>query len=629
MARPKKKREQRTRAGKVIDFLGSRGLWLRLGLATLSGVAWFLACADFDIWPLAWVAMVPTLWAIRDLTPRRAFLLSWYAGTVANMGGFYWIVGLLERFGNMPLAAALPIFVLLMAYHGLEFGLWGWWLAVVRRRGPVPVTWVGPVLMVAVEMIIPFIFPWYLAITQAWVVPVIQVADLAGPVGVTFLLLLSNSAIFELLLAWRTHQRLPWRHAAGAAAVLAAALIYGQVRLHQVRKAMRSAPKVKVGIVQANIGIKLKGAPGFRRKQLEIHRELSRFLETKGAELLVWPESSYPFVLPRNVKDEGDLAPHLRIHEGFRDPVFFGLITADWPEGAQGPRKVYNSAVLVDDSGRFVGLYDKIFLLAFGEYIPFYNELSFMRRFFRRHRMSNFDRGKRVLTFPYVRRDGTYRLGPLICYEDIIPSFGRKLAEHRPNLLVNVTNDAWFGDTSEPYEHLALAVYRSVEQRLAMVRSVNTGVSALVLPTGKVAAETPAVGSRADETFPSDPAEDIRRLGYEKMGAGLWRTKAWPRAYALLAEAPLMAPPHTVYAAVGDLFGYLNLLLAAWLLFFHRRRLWHKARRLGKTSSTRAEARQTAKPRPKPGNGTREKSQDGSKKGRPSSHHKGERRRSK
>ncbi len=629
MARAKKRvARAQGLAGRFLALLRSRDSWSRLALATVSGVAWFLACADFDIWPLAWVAMVPTLWAIRDLPPRKAFLLSWYAGTVANMGGFYWIVGLLERFGNLPLAAALPLFVILMAYHGLEFGLWGWWLALVRRRGPVPVTWVGPVLMVAVEMIIPFIFPWYLAITQAWVVPVIQVADLTGPVGVTFLLLLVNCAVFELLAAWKARRRLPWKHAAGAAAVLAASLVYGQIRIHQVRKAMARAPKVKVGIVQANIGIKLKGAPGFRRKQLEIHRELSRFLEAEGAELLVWPESSYPYVLPRHVENEEDLEARLRIHEGFRAPVFFGLITADWPEGAQEARKVYNSAVLVDESGRFVGLYDKIFLLVFGEYIPFYDELSFMRRFFRRHRMSNFDRGERILTFPYVRRDGTYRLGPLICYEDIIPSFGRKLAKHRPHLLVNVTNDAWFGDTSEPYEHLALAVYRSVELRLAMVRSVNTGVSALVLPTGRVAAQAPATGSRADETFPPDPAGDIRRLGYEKVRPGLWRTKAWPQAYALLSEAPLMDPPHTVYAAVGDLFGYLNLLLAAWLLFFHRRRLWRKVRLLGRPRKGDGEDRES-KPRPEPGGSPPQEKRNKAKKARPSSHHKGERRRSK
>src|SRR5262249_55640343 len=153
---------------------------------------------------------------------------------------------------------------------------------------------------------------------------------------------------------------------------------------------------------------------------------------------------------------------------------------------------------------------------------------------------SNFARGDGVTTFPF----GAWRVGPMICYEDIIPSFGRRLVAERPNLLVNITNDAWFGDTSEPWEHLALAVYRAVEHRLDVVRAVNTGVSAFVDATGRVRKEGPAV----------DPEQ---------------HPDAKPLA---LLEEVAMLDAGGVYGAVGDLFGALNLVAFAALGAWARKR---------------------------------------------------------
>ena len=396
-------------------------------------------------------------------------------------------------------------------------------------------------------------------------------------VGMIVFILLCTAHAFSFTYAYT----LSWFKGAGlptfvVAALLAAALGYGQIRIHQMRSTMKKAPKVKVAMIQGNIGITLKGEPGFRRKQLRIHQELSRFAQSKGAELLVWSESSYPYILPRDLKTDEDIKPSARVRRGFDVPVIFGAITAQWEKGKAEARRVYNSAIMMDGNGRVEGIYDKIFLLVFGEYIPFYNDLSFMRSFFSRHRMSNFDRGKGPKVFKLVRPDGTYRIGPLICYEDIIPRFGRKLAKLEPNILINITNDAWFGATSEPYEHMALAVYRSVELRQAMARSVNTGTSVLISPTGKVVGQAPAVGAMADPNSDPQPALSIRKNGYRDLGGGLWQAKSWPGSYVLIGELPLMDPPKTVYAAVGDLFGWINVLLTAYLLFFFRRKTWKK-----------------------------------------------------
>jgi apolipoprotein N-acyltransferase len=185
----------------------------------------------------------------------------------------------------------------------------------------------------------------------------------------------------------------------------------------------------------------------------------------------------------------------------------------------------YNSALFLDSDDRFAGRFDKIFLLMFGEYIPFREVLEPILP----KNASHFARGEEIVTFPLRHQGQTYRLGPMICYEDILPGFGRKLAAHHPHLLVNITNDAWFGDTAEPWEHLALSVFRAVESRNDLVRSVNTGVSAFIDASGRVVSRSYAV----------DPhISPVPMSGH-------------------LGTVALMEGGHTFYARVGDLFGWL------------------------------------------------------------------------
>jgi apolipoprotein N-acyltransferase len=498
-------------------------LWLlRLLAAGATGCLLFLACADFDIWPLAWIGFVPLVVATRATRPRRAVLWGWVAGIVANAGGFYWITHLLQRFGHLPWVAAFFLFLLLAAYQGLHFGLFLYIVRRVRERRPSwPLTLVAPVVMTALELLMPFIFPWYLAITQAWVLPVIQVAELTGPLGVTFLMMLVSGLACDLVEARLERRPLPRRALAATAATLALALGFGYLRLHQVGARWAAAPKVKVGVVQANIGIVQKGDPHLARDHLEVHHRESQALVRAGAQLLVWPESSYPYAIERSQERDFPADDPRRVMRGLGVPLLFGVLT--YSEAEKHP---YNSAYMMEPDGRITGRFDKNFLLVFGEYIPFYEQIPSFKKWF--PAASHFQRGTEVTVFPFRER----RLGPLICYEDIIPAFGRRLAPLKPNLFVNITNDAWFGRTSEPHEHLALAVYRSVEHRLGMVRAVNTGVSAFIDSTGRVYKKSRSYDPVYERNVPP-----VR----------------------LLEEAALLDGADTVYAAVGDLFGYLNL----------------------------------------------------------------------
>ena len=469
---------------------------------------------------------------VLDEKCERSFLYGWIAGLFANGGGFYWINHLLTRFGHMPLVAAVPLYLLLIAYQAITFGLFAWALRRLRAGTALPVTLLAPIAMTALELVVPFLFPWYLAITQPWVRPVIQIADLTGPLGVTFLLVLANGALYELFAAWRAKQPLPLRRGAIAAGVIGLALAYGQVRIHQVEARRAAAPHIQVGVVQANIGITEKFVPGLRERQLALHERLSADLERRGADLIVWPESSYPYAFQRTQR--ADFTDARQVQRGFTTPILFGALTV----GDDSPYP-FNTALMMDPGGQITATFDKNFLLVFGEYIPFYEHIRWVRDYI--PEASNFARGDGVTTFPF--RD--WKIGPMICYEDIIPAFGRRLVEKRPNLLVNITNDDWFGATSEPYEHLALAVYRAVEHRLDLVRAVNTRVSAYVDATGRVYRDGPAV----------DPERN---------------RDAKPLA---LLEEVAMLDAGGLYGAVGDLFGALNLVALLGLGAWARRRL--------------------------------------------------------
>jgi apolipoprotein N-acyltransferase len=281
--------------------------------------------------------------------------------------------------------------------------------------------------------------------------------------------------------------------------------------------------------VQANVGISEKWDPGERAHLLRIHQDLSSALSSEGADLIVWPESSYPYSVGRNLTEDFKLGDPRRIRGASTTPTLFGAVTLEpETEPRVGKRRFpYNTALMLDDAGRITGKFDKVFLLVFGEYIPFYDSIPWFTDLF--PEASNFNRGEAPGSFPFRLRGHDYRLGPLICYEDILPGFTRRTAALDPNLLVNITNDAWFGKTFEPYQHLALSVFRSVEHRLEMVRAVNTGVSAHIDAAGRVRSLLPAV----------DPETD-------------------PAPTKLLVEAALL-DRGGLYAHVGDLFAWLCL----------------------------------------------------------------------
>ena len=497
------------------------------GLVTLSGCLWFLAVTPFDFSALAWFAAVPMLLAVdRARSFRQALFLGWWAGVVETAGGFYWLIEVMQRFAEFPWWAAALVFFAFCAARALIFLLFTALVRGIRQRRLVPMTLLAPVSLVTSELLIPQIFPCGQWISQAWHPLVIQISELTGPLGVTALLMVVNGALYDVV-ADRAADRVVARNcAAAAAALVTAALVFGAVRMRQVDAMVARAPRLQVGLVQPNFAYSVTGE--FSRdeilRQLTALQAETQRLQNAGAELVVWSEGAYPITLPRDFSADFSPDSLAMIRRGFSVPVIIG---ADMYDAAH--EDAYNSAILLDGEGRAASHYDKVRLLAFGEYIPGIETFPWLRKFLPEG-TGRFTAGKGPTLLTLRRPNGqSWKLGPVICYEDILQGFLQGVGQLHPNLLVNLTSDSWFGADTEPWEHLALAVFGSVELRVSMVRAVNSGVSALIDPNGRVLQKT-----YADDPYRNPHAAD-----------------------GVVVTVPGMQDSRTVYVVVGNLFAYL------------------------------------------------------------------------
>ncbi|MGA2711098.1 MAG: apolipoprotein N-acyltransferase [Steroidobacteraceae bacterium] len=510
-------------------MMRASNLYAGFGLVSLSGCLWFLACTPFDLSALAWVAAVPMLHAVdRAPTFRRALMLGWWAGVVETGGGFYWLIDVMQRFADFPWIGAAGVFVLFCAARALIFLLFTAVVCGIRRRRQVPMTLLAPLVMAGCELVIPQLFPCGQWITQAWHPLVIQISELTGPLGVTALLMVVNGALYD---GWQSPRTARYPLIA-AAALLAAAFIFGAVRMRQIDELLAHAPQLKIGLVQPNFAYNNdeQFSPQEARRQLAALQAESRRLEQAGAELAVWSEGSYPAALPRDFKADFPPDSAAMIRRGLSIPIIIG---ADMYDAARN--EIYNSAILLDRSGRVAGTYDKARLLAFGEYMPGADTFPWLKKVIPAA-IGRFAAGKGPAIMSLQGPEGqVWRLGPVICYEDILGGYLRSVGKLHPNLLVNMTVDSWYGARTEPWEHLALAVFATVELRVGMVRAVNSGISALIDPNGRL----------LQKTYADDPYRQPRA------------------ADGIVVSAPRMAGEPTVYVRYGDWFAYLCIAATA------------------------------------------------------------------
>jgi len=437
-------------------------------LAVASGLLVAAVFLRFSLYPLAWIALSPLVFvALRAPTLRGAAWLGWIAGVSTNLPAFYWLVYTIRVFGGFPLPVALGLYAALTAFTALQFALFAALLHWARPRllwGIVPAAF-----WVVLEYVYPNLFPWHLANSQMKAVHMIQSGDLAGPYLLSFAMVWFSTAL--ALVAWRRDLR-----PISVAVVLAVAIwSYGVWRLPAIEQAMAKAPRLRVGLVQGNVGIEEKGDARFFTVNLAKYQRLSAAIQDQ-VDLLIWPETVHQYWIPTSVTAlEGEANPF----PSLRTSLIFGGLAYRALGGDEVEQ--LNSAFWMEPGGVLRGRYDKRILMPFGEYIPGGSYIPAVYAL--SPETGRFTAGKSVRVFDL---DGKGKVGQLICFEDIIGSMPRWTTRAGAEVLATILNDAWYGDSAAPYQHQALAVWRAVENRRFLLRGSNTGVTSIVDAAGRV-----------------------------------------------------------------------------------------------------------------------------------------------
>ncbi|MDJ0912399.1 MAG: apolipoprotein N-acyltransferase [Desulfobacterales bacterium] len=462
----------------------------RTALAVSSGLLLTATFPKFELNWLAWVAVVPLLIAIKDRHPGESFRLGMIAGLAHFLSLLYWLIHTMQTYGNLPLFLSVGILFLFACVLGFFVAVFTLGVTVTCHR-PIVCLLGIPTLWVALEYLRSFIFtgfPWeLLGYSQYKILPLIQLADITGVYGISFLIVLTNAAIFVFLLygSGADWQSMPIKRELALTSLLlcivllVATIMYGRQRITAVDTGIQTAPTIRASVVQGNIEQGIKWDPAFQLSTVQKHLRLSLATQKDQPDLVVWPETATSFYFPY---DQG--LTNL-VQRGIVETGSDFLIGSPSFERRADRVKYYNSAYLVDLNGQIQGKYDKAHLVPFGEYVPFKKWLPFLGKIVAQ--VGDFYPGPKGQTIAW--RDA--HLGVLICYEGIFPYLARAQARNQATLLIIITNDAWYGRSSAPYQHFSMAVFRAVETRRALIRSANTGISGFIDPAGRILQTTP------------------------------------------------------------------------------------------------------------------------------------------
>jgi apolipoprotein N-acyltransferase len=468
----------------------------RAALAVASGLAMGLAFPKFDHGLLAWVAFVPLFYAIEGESLRRVFQWGYLQGLASYIVQLYWIPIPLHDFADVRMEFAIFPMLLLAGIVAIDTAVAIWAGEFVARRTRIPAVVTMPVAWTAVEWIrtyFPVGFPWnLLGYTAYRNLELIQFAELTGVYGVSALIVFFNAVVYVVIFR-RGGSRLQAISLSVLTAMMILLVAFGAWRISNLKSAP-TAGNFKVAMVQGNIPQSLKWDPKFLPQSYGVYQDETADAAKRGADLIVWPEAAAAFLFQPDDQypaalagDEAYRTALLTLAKNMRAPILFGApaLARSQTDGRLG---FYNRAYLVSANGQgeVDAHYDKIELVPFGEYVPARAVLGF---FVNRvvEGFGDMVPGKEQTLFDVKGA----KLGILICYESIFPDLTRREVKLGADVLVNITNDAWYGESSAPYQVLAMAAMRSVETKVPMVRVANTGFSALIEPSGRITNRTP------------------------------------------------------------------------------------------------------------------------------------------
>ncbi len=439
-------------------------------LSALSGALLALAFPPLGLGFIAYVGLGPFFLLFPQSDHKGALLYGFVTGLVFNVGTVYWICWPTLAGGVFSVFFLSLFFMLFALLLNLVTRAWG-------RKGLL----LAPFLWTAIEYLRSFgqlAFPWtLLGNTQTEYTPLIQFASITGVYGVSFWVVAINICLYSLFRQIGLKKARVGRRLFSILVVLILLFVLPYVYGRRVIPKERLKGEVEVAIIQPSISIDIKWGPeGLTISFATLEQQTLRACPHRP-DLIIWPETATPCYLVRQGKYRR------RLHsfcDSVKTPIFTGSPHYDFQT-----RRFYNSAFLFMPGERGVQSYDKIHLVPGSERVPFSDTFRFLKKI--ALRAGDFSIGKRFTVFQHPKG----RFSVLICFESIFPELTRQFVLRGAEFLVNITNDAWFGRTSGPYQHAQIAVFRAIENRIAIARCANTGVSMLIDPYGRISGATP------------------------------------------------------------------------------------------------------------------------------------------
>ncbi len=477
-------------------------------LPIIAAVLLSLSLSSFNLWQLAWFGFIPLFIALENKSLGCSFIIAYLCGIIFWSFTVYWLV-------HVTLLGT----IILILYLAVYFGLFGLSVTFIRRLSDNGIIFT-PCFWVLLEYIRSYLFtgfPWaQVGFSQYKNLPAIQIADITGVWGVSFLVVLVNVVLYSII-----RRRLKLRVYLICAAIVLLSFIYGFYRLGYNSNLQKASRTIKISVIGGNIPQDLKWdrqAVGFIQNR---HEELTVTAAGDSPDLIIWPEASVPALWP---EDEAEFGKVFSLARRQNINLLAGAV-------CRYGGNYYNSALFIDKSGTLKEIYNKLHLVPFGEFVPLKNIFPFLETI---APIGDITAGKEYTIFKQPAP-----FGVLICFEDLFPELSRQFVKQGAKFLVNITNDAWYKEGSAPYQHFAASVFRAIENHVYIARSANTGISGFIDPFGRILSVIH--GARGKEIF-------IK--GYSSQNIYLDSTR------------------RTFYNQYGDFFVALCLLLFACVIIF-------------------------------------------------------------
>ncbi len=461
-----------------------KSIIIKASSACVSGILTAFLFPNFNFEFLAWISLIPLLYAVKSSNSfKEAFFYGFISGIASYIIILYWIVYTVLVFGNLPYYAAVFALLILSSYLALYFALFaGFGKILLNNFNKLNIILI-PSCWVFFEFFKSKLltgFPWEnLGFSQYLNLPFIQISNVIGVLGLSFIIVLINYAVFHFIFyKGKISRKQALFELIFVLSVFIFIVSYGYYNIYSVRKLLKNKKPVKVALIQGNIGMFQKWKIT-KKRTTSIYLNLTKKSLKYKPQLVLWPETALPYIIslyPYYWNKVMSFAGKNKIN------LILGAIGLKFFDGKY---RYYNRSYMFSKSGSY-SYYDKHHLVPFGEYIPFKKQLPFLAHILRGAGIGNFTAGKKFR----ILKGGNIRAGSMICYEAYFDSLVRHFPQNGANVLISITDDAWYGRTSAPYQDMSMTVFPAVENERFIARAGNSGISGIISPTGKILKET-------------------------------------------------------------------------------------------------------------------------------------------